>query len=410
MARLRIGIALGLLLSVPAHAGSTAWFEPQLQFRPRYEGDTQRDGDDDSGWVHQATHRARLGFAVGWGPIHGRILVQDVRAWGEELDTRRDTSADGFDLSWAVVAYAPRDDVWVRLGRQEIVLHSQRLLARAGWRQPGRHFDGLRAAYYARGWGAEAMALLVRDGDERDLLARDQVRPGTLDRSLWVLRGGHDDDRWTAEGVVLVDRRGDVDWTKATFGLFSDGEIGLWQWKAEAYGQAGSVGTRSVRAWMASGQLGLQAPGGLRIGGWVGHDVLSGDPSPDDGVHTAFDTLYGADHRHYGTLDIAWLERAGEADGRGLHDTHLGLGLSPTAGVDLRLDGHLFAPYAPRGASRWLGTEVDLRVDWRPHRWVTVSGGGMVFAPLDGLARDPDGLLWLQVDLQVDGLRVGLGG
>ena len=97
------------VLSTPLAHAADPQVLPEVQFRPRMEADTGRDFTAGQGDVVFVTHRARLGATVLWPRVSTRLVFADSRAWGEELDTRRDFAADGLDLPIGTFTWHPDD-------------------------------------------------------------------------------------------------------------------------------------------------------------------------------------------------------------------------------------------------------------------------------------------------------------
>ena len=73
-------------------------FTVSLQYRPRFEYNQNKDftADTSNEFVSQ---RARIGVTANFNEhILSMIQFQDVRAWGEEIDTLNDFSANAIDL------------------------------------------------------------------------------------------------------------------------------------------------------------------------------------------------------------------------------------------------------------------------------------------------------------------------
>ena len=115
------------------------------QIRLRGEVDA-RDFDSDTQTDEAVSSRVRL--QVGVEPIEkirAVVQVQDVRIWGEEIDTLADSDADAFDLHQG---YLVIDDLFgsglqIQGGRQEVNFGEQRLVGAVDWTQNARSLDGI---------------------------------------------------------------------------------------------------------------------------------------------------------------------------------------------------------------------------------------------------------------------------
>ncbi|HMV68400.1 MAG TPA: alginate export family protein [Myxococcota bacterium] len=376
--------------------------EPLIQLRPRFEGHSGRDGapGGDQAFVIQ---RTRAGVRAAWGPLTTQIVLQDVRAWGEEGDTLRDFAANGFDLheGWAEVRLGP---VSVRAGRQEIGLHEERLIGAVGWAQQGRSFDGARVSwkqglFHGDAIGAWLASTYVVDTWEA---------PG----GLGILRVGAGADAWQADALAIFDNDATLDRARGTLGAYARGSVGPFAGRVEAYGQTGRVGDQRVAAWMvgAKASLGAGAPTRARVG--VGYDHLSGDRDPEDDRSTAFDTLYATNFKYYGRIDIV------NPGPQGLQDGFVSFSMVPFGRATLDVEGHVLA--RPDGQTGLVGAETDVWMNvplvpwravepaegeptprlppgWRPGLALEVGAAGFFYA--DG--RSPDGWGYLMVDAQL---------
>ncbi len=399
-------LALPLALALAADPS----FTPEAQFRPRFEADSGRDFVAGTGNVAYITHRARLGGTLALGTVEARLVFQDVRAWGEETDTRRDFDGEGIDLGIGTVTWRPHDHVALVLGRQELSIHHERLIARANWRQPGRRFDGARLAWQDDSRVAEIGAFLVVDSDAFLFATQDQVvsTPGG-DQTLWFARGGRETDTMTAQATVVVDSRQEVvdaEVLRITPGAFVEGSSGIWKGHVEGYGQLGTVagGARSVQAGMvvASGFVAPEVGTKPVIG--LTYALLSGDGDPDDDVVTHFDTVRGANHRHYGNQDIATFFRGGAVGGQGLHDPFLTLAIRPMDTVQVKLDQHLFAPAA---GDPWLALEPDLSAKVALHEALGLTVGASVWAQVSDPDLPLEQFAYLMLDAVLKGPKLG---
>ncbi|MGB0679334.1 MAG: alginate export family protein, partial [Polyangiales bacterium] len=213
--------------------------------------------------------------------------------------------------------------LWARIGRQEVVLGSGRLVAIRKGPNFRRSFDMLRLGY-AGPWRV-------------DLMAGAAVRPepGVFDDGL-----DEDDVMWSAysTGSVLPAGRlsGDAYYigTRRTARSFTDAQgrelrhslgtrlFGAWQavdYNFEAVLQLGRVDSTPIRAWTVASDSGYRLSLGdadLRLG--VKANAISGDRSVGDGRLGTFDALYP---------NLKYFSEAGLIVPSNLIDLHPGLAL-----------------------------------------------------------------------------------
>ncbi|MCB9762462.1 MAG: alginate export family protein [Alphaproteobacteria bacterium] len=371
------------MLSLAAPRAAELETSVHAQVRPRAEPHTGRDLAP-GGATNLFSQRARLGATLTLGGWSTLIEVQDVRVWGTEVNTLTDFSADTFDLHQGYAAWKGERG-WLRLGRQEINMHEQRLIGAVDWTQQGRAFDGFHGQAHSETFGVNvAGAILASQGLED--------RGG--DAGMVAAWGGYR----PSEGEALVDLVAIFMFdamdgsTLTTAGLYAKGGAGILSGRVEGYAQLGGPSVQ----WMAGAQGTLAPELGVKPTVTLWYDALSGGGADGGG----FNTLFATNHKFYGLADIAWFKVGAAQDGRGLQDAALKLGLSPTEGTKVGLDGHLFLGTASvDGLSAVVGEEVDLTGKVKLGQKVWLAGGGALYHAPDGEAIDGWG--FLQVDAKL---------
>ncbi|HNH45500.1 MAG TPA: alginate export family protein [Myxococcota bacterium] len=384
-----------MLLFPLALAQEAPTFDLSLQLRPRMEFRSYQAADPDA-IAFVISERARLGLSLKWGPVITFAQVQDVRTWGEEADTLKDFSADGFDLHQGWLLWKVVPGLRLQVGRQEIAWEEQRLIGAVDWTQQGRSFDAvhLLAGKEESPWSAEAFVSVLGEKEAASAL-------WAKDAWLGGLRGGWSQKKAMVDLLYLMDTDGTTERFRHTAGLYAKGGVGPVFGRVEGYVQVGNVGDANIFAYMV-GVQGTFAPDvALQPQVSLWYDLLSGDAKPTDSTLGAFSTLYATNHKFYGTMDITCFTVGCSADGQGLHDAALKLQLGPPKKWSVNLDAHLFALPAPlAGQETILGEEVDLwgGVALRPG--LGLKGGGSVFLRSGGA--DPEGWGWLMLDANLD--------
>ncbi len=268
--------------------------------------------------------------------------------------------------------------VYVRVGRQELLLGSQRLVSPLDWANTRRTFQGVR---------------LFRTGEQFDFdlfwlqpVIPNQTRLDSIDNNqnfvgAWATykpkQGTYLDVYYllldntnavTQQGIV----RSPI--TLHTFGSRLAGDIdNTFLWDFEAAMQLGRRGNADVVAAMATAGLGYHAAEMLwNPTFWIYYDYASGDGSPNSGKFTTFNHLFPFGHYYFGWADIIGRQN--------IHDLNLALYLYPAPWLTLWLQYHNFwlarrkdALYGvagqairrdPTGAvSPYVGQELDVIVN-----------------------------------------------
>jgi hypothetical protein len=347
------------------------------QYRTRSFWDTGLDFVDDDP-RHNINHRARLGTRVE-GPkgLTLRMVLQDVRLWGEETNTLNDFTANGFDVYEAWVQNALGADAWLRVGRQAISLDDQRIIGAVGWVQRARSFDGLRlqakfGAVTAQAFGFRLVESHARGGDgiildpsveESDLVGAHVH--AKIDDALKVSA--------LVSSVLLKDN------TRTTAGVYATGKAAGAAYNGAFYYQAsetnGESGSSMLMAVEASYTLDVKLKPAL-----VGRfERLTGDGTPEG----TFATPFATNHKFYGEMDF-FLNTVAQTFNLGLQDVGGGLRLTPAPWMKVFIDVHAFSSVEP-GAddASSFGIETDARLWFRLNDHQTLVTVYGLFQPGD---------------------------
>lgn len=212
----------------------------------------------------------------------------------------RPIDADELDLHQAFIEVAfgggdQRDNV--RLGRQEIMFGSERLVSVRDGPNVRRSFDGVRAILRSRGWQADVFAV-----------APVHVAPGVFDnrrertQTLWGVYATRPmiDSRLALDvyylGFVNMRARfeqGVARERRHSLGARGSGKVTGFDYDLELVGQWGSFGSARIQAWTAASNVGYTVsrwPARPRFG--LKADVTTGDDDPTDSRLTTFNPLF----------------------------------------------------------------------------------------------------------------------
>jgi len=394
---------LFLALTLPAlaeEATPPVTFHPHAQERARFELLQDRTfGEPVTGW--QIGNRARLGLEARFGEAALVLVqVQDVRTWGSEFNAATggegslfDYDADGLDMHQAY-GQLNLGNVGLRIGRQEIAWHGQRLIGSVPWAHQGRSFDAARifGEHDKLGYDLFYAVLLNRP------ITGDTTSTAGDDAHLIAFRAGPRLGKSLALDGLFIGRFDQgTDSFLGTFGAHAKGQAGAFVYEAEAYGQVGKDPADSYGAYLFGVRAGAELAGGHRVGG--GFDLLSG--TSDSGSVRAFDTLYATNHKFYGQFD-AYLAPPVHTAGEGLIDGMVQTRFKLHPQVKLMFDAHVFASAAAQDEA-FHGVEFDTNLSWKPFKVVTVATGVWVYVPgaFWGSDLDPSVGAYLSTDFQI---------
>lgn len=278
-----------------AKAEELSWLHISGQLRERgtYLSAIEYDNAAEAaGWFW--TQRAVLSADVqATSSLRGRVTLQSALIQGGEEDAP--IERNDLDVQEAFVELGPKS-ADLRLGRQEIRLGSQRLVAVRDGTNVRRAFDGARLQVDREEWRFDAFALRLVDVDVDGVFndGRDEgqnlvgvyvtapARFGEID--LYYLYTEFDDR------PVIEGRR---DERRHSVGARAFGERQGWFWDWEAIYQFGAFDRNDIRAWTAAANTGYRWENvSWRPEIMLSTNIASGDSDPNDGRFETFNALY----------------------------------------------------------------------------------------------------------------------
>jgi len=332
--------------------------------------------------------------------IHGDIHVgPQVRFFAQLFSALENGRAGGtntldeneLDLQQAFLDLSsagsdPGRGTTLRLGRQEMLYGSSRLIDVREGPNVRRKFDGGRLLLDLYGWQVDAIAV-------RPSKLRTGVFDDAIDRSqaLWGVYGVRGPG-WLPLGAIDLYylgyrsesgsyEQGAAEETRHTFGARLWGEAGAWDWNWEFIYQAGRFGNGDIRAWSLASDTGYtwrNARFTPRLG--ISANVASGDRDPKDRHLQTFNPLFPRGNYF---SEIALLGP------RNFYNIHPFLSILPWPGVVVTTDVDFFwrfetgdGVYGPGGQllrsgsgsdARYVATELSLNVTYQMDPRASVS-------------------------------------
>ncbi len=261
---------------------------------------------------------ARYGETVG---IYAEML-DAVSHWENYLP--QDVDENRFDMqnlfADALLTSVGDGETWLRVGRQEMLYGSQRLVSPIDWLNTRQTFDGVKGFHRGPTWDVDAF--WTHPVDFAQQLGPDHnFNSPNLDRQFYGVYATR------KFGDALIDERpGSPQLEKSTYGIdtyylantdavtqldshllggraffHADG----WQGDAEAGVQFGRTARGDLAAGFFSGTLlHTFSRTGVFSKAGIGYDWASGDRTPNDGKDGTFQLLYGDFHSYLGYCDL----------------------------------------------------------------------------------------------------------
>lgn len=289
------------------------------------------------------------------------------------------------------IAQLEEGSAYLRVGRQELLYGSQRLISPLEWANTRRTFQGIKGFYTGKDWDVDlfwVQPVLVNRGDwdsvdnNQNLFgawATHKVRPGTSQDFYYLYR---DNTNPTATGSGGV-KGGSY---THTLGTRAFGQQGGWLYDVELMFQLGQFSNQDLLAASTPAGLGYtfqKQPWKPQL--WVYYDWASGDRNPRQGnTNNTFDQLFPFGHYYFGYLDLVARKN--------IQDPYLQLVCFPENWLTLLFQYHNFwlaesrdALYNAAGvvlrqdptgrAGNFVGNEIDLLLSAQMTRHLNFSIG-----------------------------------
>jgi len=317
--------------------------------------------------------RARLTIDFAHKNLSMRLSAHHVGAWA-----KNGTSEQGRLLMNEAWAQLKLDNgFFAKIGRQTLVYDDQRLLSASEWTNTGRSHDAVKLGYEKGAHRLHGFVTFIdsEGSTNTNLCLR---APYSSIQALWY-HYGLPETPFNASLLFLNSgvRVGD-DANKKTKGLQTMGtyltyRVGDWKAAGMCYYQMGrNEADASVSAWMAGLNL-TYAPKG-RWKGMLAYEYLSGD-KPGTEKFNAFNVIYGTKHGFYGEMDYFYSTPYiyGEP---GLQDLYTRWEFTANHRLDFVGTLHNFMTAVKvDDLSRQLGTEIDLKANWKVYKDVMLTVG-----------------------------------
>ncbi len=347
--------------------------------------------DDDAFVLNRALYHLYLHLGEQF-----RVFVQGKGAFctsRELVGDCRTLDADELELQngfLEVKIPLPADaELTVRGGRQELLFGKQRLVSPLDWSNTRRTFDGFTATVDAGSWAATGfftrpVKIFKYEANEPD---EDMDFYGIYaTRKVGRMKGGFDlywlglhRNRAGFNGTTGEEKR-------QTLGARAWGNVGDsgFDYDLEGAFQFGTIGPGNIHAYMVSTNLGYtfgDTRGKPRL--YAGYDYASGDGGAGDADVQTFNQLFPLGHAYFGYIDTVARQN--------ISSPNVGISYAPVNKALLKAEylyfwrasnndalynagGGVVRPGFP-GASRNIGSEVDLTASYQLDRHTQLIGG-----------------------------------
>lgn len=232
------------------------------------------------------------------GPARAFVQLRSAFKTGGSAPEPIDQDSLDLQQGFIDVRLSPVAPVTIRLGRQELLYGSTRLVSVREGANIRRSFDGMKTMVKIDSWAVDAW--ITQPVNIQDGLFNDQT---STDRAFW---GAYAVYKWRSSLLTSLDlyylgirkddatyNQGKNDEVRHTVGIRPWGTTGNWDYDLELTYQFGKFGHADINAWMAATNSGytfhslrFKPRMGLKI------EIASGDRNPENSSLQTFNPLF----------------------------------------------------------------------------------------------------------------------
>lgn len=370
-----------LIISLIVCSAFAQQFDLSAELRPRYENrhgfqlllDTNEEG---SNFISQ---RTRLNFDFKNEKLKLKIVMQNIRVWGDVGTLSSDDKTSALHEAWAEAILNTKTSF--KLGRQEISYDDQRIFGSVGWAQQARSHDAILFKHIpnANNKLEIGFALNTDSQSNIDILYSNAAGYKSL-QYAWY----HGDFDKIGLSFLLLNTGieyldvGDNQTIgyMQTIGSRLTCKSGKFNANAASYFQTGKSKNAKVSASYFAGNIGYKFTTEWFIG--LGVEQLSGTDSNASSTDIkSFEPLFGTNHKFNGYMDYFYV--GNHANNVGLTDINMTLGYSKNK-FSAKLIPHLFSAAADvfDGTTKMdasLGTEIDFTIGYKVAKDINLNAG-----------------------------------
>ncbi|MFV0365684.1 MAG: alginate export family protein [Mangrovibacterium sp.] len=376
-------LALCLLsTSLYAQENKPTTFNLSAEIRPRYElrdgyKAPRREGQDVGQFI---SNRVRLNMDYTQGALSTSLKIQDVGTWGDKsVFGNGDTHKIGFYEAWAAYRFTSKFEL--KVGRQALAYDDERIMGAINWSQTGLSHDAMVMKFNNAAGDIRLDIGASYNQESEKSVNTPYPYTNKAMQYLWLNQA---DDSFYWSFLFLNNGTQQIDDVNLrvryshTYGIFLNNvRKSNWDVGGALYAQGGKdVNGKQIAAYYVAGHAKKKLSEKYKLG--VGVEILSGtDMFDDDGKNHSFDPIYGTNHKFNGYMDYFYV--GNHKGGVGLQDYYAQLDYKKNK-LSASLAVHAFVAAADvydtsLGSDPYLGTELDLTVNYQVDNQFKISGG-----------------------------------
>ncbi len=355
-------------------------FGISAELRPRYENkhgykSLLPTGAKGSNFISQ---RTRLNFDYKNDRLQMRVSLQNVRVWGDVSTLSASDSNNAIHEAWASIKL--RDNLALKIGRQEIVYDDSRIFGNVGWAQQARSHDAFILKYTADENNRVDVGFALNADSQAGIDALYSNAAGYKNFQYAWYHGNFNNLGLSMlllnTGIEYLnpslEQKTDYFQTIGPRLTYKKDKLNV---NAAVYFQTGKKLGLKVNANYYAANVGYKISPEFKLG--LGYEYLSGKSMNDSSTTIkTFSPLFGTNHKFNGWMDYFYV---GFGNPTGLQDINATFAYHKNK-FSAKLIPHIFSAAADvyNGTNKMdakLGTEIDLTVGYKMTKDVSVSAG-----------------------------------
>ncbi|MCF6349451.1 MAG: alginate export family protein [Flavobacteriaceae bacterium] len=371
-----------ILLLIISAVINAQQFDLSAELRPRYEN---RHGfgtliDKDADGTNFVSQRTRLNFDYKQEKIRLRVILQNIRVWGDVATMANDDKATALHEAWAEAILS--DKVSFRLGRQEIVYDDHRIFGNVDWAQQARSHDAFLFKFTPNQKNRLDIGLALNADNEG---ITDELYSNAAGYKSFQYAWYHGDFNNFGLSFLLLNTGIEyldnldlqtIDYMQ-TIGPRLTYKSGKISGNIATYFQTGKSLDADVSASYYAGNIEYKVLENFTLG--VGAEYLSGKDMNDlNSDVRSFAPLFGTNHKFNGLMDYFYV--GNHAGSVGLTDIYATIAYQKDK-FSAKLAPHLFSAAANVYNENFdrmdnnLGVEIDLTVGYKLDENISINAG-----------------------------------
>ncbi|NUN99478.1 MAG: hypothetical protein HUU01_02545 [Saprospiraceae bacterium] len=326
------------------------------------------------------SQRNRLGLTYQRKALKLHASLQEIHLWGKSGKISSIGSINAYEL---YLQTAIARNLWVKIGRQGLLLDNGRMFSDAPWAQQSRSHEGIRLFYDRKKLATDFTIAATRKYPKQYEAAYSPVASHRYQLLLVHHLKYKINEHYTLTTINFTDIFNNKNYPgKSWFSINNGARLEYrdsnFYWTLNAYYQYGeNSDLKKINAFYIQPEISATFD---KTTFRLGAEIMSGEAAPDDRVSRSFGILYGVAWKFMGNMNF-FARFPADVNSSGLINPYLFVLFKAGKKLSLRADSHLFYTQYPlrdennEKAATYLGFENDLSLNYRPLKNVNINFG-----------------------------------